>query len=125
MSNLLFEVIGPDGKCKMHTEHESCIPYEHIDSMASAGYHFWLDNKKVSKYQLLKQNAISPKSQGRIFEKSTKFVIKCVETNKQYPNQSSAARDLGIDPAQVSDSIKTGRKRSGYTFVKEEIDDNS
>lgn len=44
--------------------------------------------------------------------------VRCVNTGKIYPNQSAAAKDLHIDPAQVSDSIKTGRPRSGYTFEK-------
>lgn len=116
---MLFEVIGPDGKCKMCTEYESCIPYEHLDSMTRAGYIFRLDNKKVSKHQLMTITSISPKSQGRI---SSRFVIKCIETSKEYATQADAARDMNIDPAQVSDSIKTGRKRSGYTFVKEVIE---
>lgn len=46
--------------------------------------------------------------------------VRCIETGKIYENQSAAARDLKIDPAQVSDSIKTGRRRSGYTFEKVE-----
>lgn len=44
--------------------------------------------------------------------------VRCLETGKVYKNQSEAAKDLKIDPAQVSDSIKTGRKRSGYTFER-------
>lgn len=44
--------------------------------------------------------------------------IKCLEDGKVFKNQSAAARYYDIDPAQVSDSIKTGRKRSGYTFGK-------
>ena len=50
-------------------------------------------------------------------KKVSKQVI-CVDTGKIYKNQSEAAKDLGIDPAQVSDSIKTGRKRSGYLFQR-------
>lgn len=44
--------------------------------------------------------------------------IKCLETGKIYEKQSQAARDLGIDPALVSDSIRTGKPRKGYTFIK-------
>lgn len=47
-----------------------------------------------------------------------KTMIKCLETGKLYAKQSHAARDLGIDPSCVSDSIKTGRPRKGYTFKK-------
>ena len=45
-------------------------------------------------------------------------MIECIETGKFYSKQSHAARDLGIDPSAVSDSIKTGRPRKGYTFRK-------
>lgn len=45
-------------------------------------------------------------------------MIECVETGKRYAKQAHAARDLGIDPGAVSDSIKTGRPRKGYTFRK-------
>lgn len=47
--------------------------------------------------------------------------VRCIDTGKVYPNQSAAARDLHIDPAQVSDSIKTGRPRSGYRFEKVKV----
>ena len=46
--------------------------------------------------------------------------VRCIDTGKIYNSQSEAAKDLKIDPAQVSDSIKTGRPRSGYTFEKVE-----
>ncbi|WP_301003131.1 hypothetical protein [uncultured Duncaniella sp.] len=50
----------------------------------------------------------------------TKFgkEVRCTDTNEVFMNQSVAAKYFGIDPAQVSDSIKTGRKRSGHTFEK-------
>ena len=44
--------------------------------------------------------------------------IRCVDNGKVYNKQSEAARDLGIDPAAVSDSLKTGRKRAGYLFER-------
>lgn len=44
--------------------------------------------------------------------------IRCVETGELFDKQSQAARYYKIDPAAVSDSIKTGRVRSGYTFEK-------
>lgn len=47
--------------------------------------------------------------------------VRCIDTGKVYPNQSAAARDLHIDPAQVSDSIKTGRPRSGYRFERVKV----
>ena len=51
-----------------------------------------------------------------------KFVIRCKETGQTWDKQSWAAKELGIDAAQVSDSIKTGKTRSGYTFEKIEVD---
>lgn len=51
-----------------------------------------------------------------------KVVIRCKETGQTWEKQSWAAKELGIDAAQVSDSIKTGRTRSGYTFEKVEVD---
>ena len=51
-----------------------------------------------------------------------KFVIRCKETGQTWEKQSWAAKELGIDAAQVSDSIKTGKTRSGYTFEKIEVD---
>lgn len=45
-------------------------------------------------------------------------MIECIETGKLYEKQSHAARDLGIDPSYVSDSIKTGKQHKGYSFRK-------
>lgn len=47
-----------------------------------------------------------------------KLKIRCKETGKIYDKQSHAARDLGIDPSYVSDSIKTGKSHKGYTFER-------
>ena len=47
-----------------------------------------------------------------------KQMIECIETGKLYAKQSHAARDLGIDPSYVSDSIKTGKQHKGYSFRK-------
>lgn len=47
-----------------------------------------------------------------------KTMIECIETGKLYDKQAHAARDLGIDPSYVSDSIKTGKKHKGYSFRK-------
>ena len=113
---MLFEVFAKDGTGRFQTSSESCIPYDNLDSMNKAGFKFKLDGKRISVKDLKsrrKGSATKSKSSDEV------YIIRCVETNKTYNKQSDAARDLGIDPAQVSDSIKTGRKRSGYTFVKE------
>lgn len=47
-----------------------------------------------------------------------KLKIRCIETGTIYDKQSHAARDLGIDPSYVSDSIKTGKSHKGYTFER-------
>lgn len=105
-----LSITNPYGLAVAGTDHEQCIPFEYLDSMQEAGYTFHLDGKKVSAAALkkLKSSETPPKVIG----------IRCVDTGKVYPNQSAAAKDLGIDPAAVSDSIKTGRPRSGHTFEK-------
>ena len=50
-----------------------------------------------------------------------KFIIRCKETGQTWDKQIQAAEELGITPAQVSNSIKTGKKRSGYTFERVEV----
>ena len=42
--------------------------------------------------------------------------VRCIDTGEIFSKQSEAAKKYGIDPAAVSDSLKTGRKRAGYTF---------
>ena len=42
-----------------------------------------------------------------------KQMIECIETGKLYAKQSHGARDLGIDPSYVSDSIKTRKQHKG------------
>ena len=64
----------------------------------------------------------TPKSTATKPSAGKKFVIRCKETGQTWEKQSWAAKELGIDAAQVSDSIKTGKTRSGYTFEKIEVD---
>lgn len=64
----------------------------------------------------------NPKSTATKPSAGKKFVIRCKETGQTWEKQSWAAKELGIDAAQVSDSIKTGKTRSGYTFEKIEVD---
>lgn len=42
--------------------------------------------------------------------------VRCIDTGEIFNKQSEAAKKYGIDPAAVSDSLKTGRKRAGYAF---------
>lgn len=105
-----FQVLDPNGIPKMSTDYESCIPYRHLKSMESAGHRFKVDGKFVSASKLLQKREV-------------KTYIRCIETGEVFSKQSEAAKRLNIDPAQVSDSLKTGKKRSGYTFERITEDD--
>lgn len=107
-----FEVVRKsDNKVFMWTTTLSCIPFEHLATMEQGGYRFRLDGKFVTRSQVNALNPTAPRSQSV-------SGIRCINNGKVYKNQAEAARDLHIDPAQVSDSIKTGRPRSGYTFER-------
>ena len=112
----MYEVYGPDKELKMVTNSAECLPKEHVDEMFAAGYVFKESGKTMTKSQVKLARGMTDAS---IVSPTGKPYILCVTTGKMYPNQSAAAKDLGIDPAQVSDSIKTGRPRSGYVFTKE------
>lgn len=141
---MLFKVIGPDGQTKVGTDSVQCIyPEDVLLSMSRCGYKFELNGKRstakaVSDY--VKENMYSSEIEENSEEtedsanndvvsdtqekkpkpETSKKVgrIRCVDTGKVYNKQSEAARDLGIDPAAVSDSLKTGRKRAGYLFER-------
>ena len=98
-----FEVIGPDGACKMSTTYEEYIPYAYLQQMHENGYKFRLDGKLIS------IAAIKGHKQT---------MVRCVETGALFVKQIDAARTYGIDPAVVSDSIRTGKTYKGYTFEK-------
>lgn len=124
---MTFEVIPPSGNGSI-THSEECIHYDLLESMAKAGCKFKVDGKLVSKNNIRSAVAaslgkpISTSVENTVklntVDKPTSKAVRCIDTGKVYKNQSEAARDLGIDPAQVSDSIKTGRPRSGYTFER-------
>lgn len=153
MADKLFKVVDSRG-LGMSTDYESCIDYEHFDSLSAAGYTFYVAGKKVPKSKV--KDAVADALSKGIGVPADKVIInlitkkpveddfkvdfelgsvqskpdvkygksvRCKETGKVYPNQSAAAKDMGIDPAQVSDSIKTGRPRSGYTFEKVPIEE--
>lgn len=104
-----LEIFGPDGQCKSSTEYEECVKLDLLKHMSQNGFTFKLDGKKVS------YSAIETR-----FHHEPKIVIICKDTGEEFATQSEAAKYYNIDPAQVSDSIKTGRPRSGYTFEKVE-----
>lgn len=136
---MLFEVVrAADNRPMMSTEYESCIPYEHLTAMSKSGYYFRLDGKKVNanavrllqkgnkemdfilpNCHVTEENMPDSNNMKVAYKPSTSSKsVRCVDTGEIFKNQAEAARHFKIDPAQVSDSIKTGRPRSGYTFEK-------
>ena len=130
--SMLFEVWGPDGHCKMTTNDVRCIYDERtLQSMVDYKHTFKLNGKKATKkdvveflkssgvvgHELVPERIDASRDAATPITNTSKEV-RCVTTGKTYKNQAEAAKDLGIDPAQVSDSIKTGRPRSGYIFEK-------
>lgn len=115
-NRVMFSYIGDD------------VPYDKntIDIMSTSGYKFKIDGNVVSKGAVLSLISSTSSRQAALAiapmltkpATDTSKKVRCIETNTTYESQSAAARALGIDPAQVSDSIKTGRKRSGYTFER-------
>lgn len=119
---MLFTVIGPDGNPKMGTDYRECIyDVDQLESMSSAGCKFKWNDKIISLVNLKKELSNSNEIRNISKPLSVKTVIVCLETNQHFEKQSEAAKTLGIDPAAVSDSLKTGRKRAGYTFTRVEV----
>lgn len=119
---MIFQVINSSGQCVMNTEEVECIPFNNLDNMSASGYKFKMDGKLISKNQIRSSFSLEDKSRNsahtNINSSSHSKKVRCIDNGKIYDNQSAAAKDLGIDPAQVSDSIKTGRPRSGYRFER-------
>lgn len=132
-------IVGPDEKDKCRTPID-CHGYskEVLQSMVSAGCKFKVDNKIISLTKLCEMSSVTGKQpdtalnlndataskasdnkSGKEANKKTK--IRCIETGDLFDRQSEAAKFLKIDPAAVSDSLKTGRKRAGYTFDRVEV----
>lgn len=108
-----------------------CIPFDDIEQMAKAGYKFKLDGKVISKSAVIAMqptikhsvdtNPADTNTSNTASTNNKSRAVRCVDTGEVFNNQSAAAKHFNIDPAQVSDSIKTGRPRSGYTFEKVEL----
>lgn len=117
---MLFTVIGPDGNPKMGTNYRECIyDVDQLESMSSAGCKFKWNDKMISLVNLKKELGSASDSIEQI--STSRSIILCLETGDKFNKQSEAAKALGIDPAAVSDSLKTGRKRAGYTFTRVEV----
>lgn len=124
---MLFQVYDRDGDAKMGTYYPSCIyPKSALQSMQNAGYYFKIDGKRASISEVLKaagQKDPTPEQvaalQAKRSSEPAKLTrVRCVDDGKVFATQSEAARYYNIDPAQVSDSIKTGRPRSGKVFER-------
>lgn len=121
-----FEV--RDGTRTMfQTEDIGFVPdLEYLESMHEIGLKFYIDNKLASvasvdairNKEVDTQNRMTSKSDKPIslFDIKSTRMVHCIETDQYFNKQSEAAKTLGIDPAAVSDSLKTHRKRSGFTF---------
>ncbi len=128
-------IIRESDKKRMFMSTSDKLPYDiqTLTIMSRVGYKFELDGKIVSLSELKtaysdpssqpepatdtpESRPISPASATIASNLGKK--VRCIETGEIYDSQACAAKALKIDPAQVSDSIKTGRKRSGYTFEK-------
>lgn len=104
-----------NGQCMCCDADLSCIDYDHCVSQKEVGYTFKLDGKTVSLNQireLLKIDAPKP------VESTTRKVrsIRCINNDKVYRTMSEAGKDLGIDSAQISYSLKVDRPTKGYSF---------
>lgn len=115
---MVFEIFDRNGVRVSVTESLTCIPFDDIPHMANAGYKFKLDGKAISKTRIMEMCNQVPSQPVSSVSVSYSKQVRCIDTGKVYMNQSQAAKDLNIDPAQVSDSIKTGRPRSGYRFER-------
>lgn len=121
-----FEV--RDGTRTMfQTEDVGFIPdLEYLESMHEVGLKFYVDNKLSSvasvdsarnKEAAVRNERVSKSDKPiSLFAIKSNRMVHCIETDQYFNKQSEAAKTLGIDPAAVSDSLKTHRKRSGFTF---------
>lgn len=121
-----FEV--RDGTRTMfQTEDVGFIPdLEYLESMHEVGLKFYVDNKlssvtsvdaaRTKETEVRNEQSIKSDKPISLFAIKSNRMIHCIETDQYFNKQSEAAKTLGIDPAAVSDSLKTRRKRSGFTF---------
>lgn len=115
-----------NGECKCCDVHISCIDMDQIEAQASHGYKFKLNGKTVTVSQIrafLAENGASVPAKRTLSEPNqpnptTRKVraIRCLNNKKVYRNMSEAAKDLGLDSAQISYSLKVSRPTKGYSF---------
>lgn len=111
-----FEVYSSDNRLMMSTSCRSCVPTDSLGALSKAGYTFKWGGKSVNVKTIL-QNLEMNTEPKKVAVDGNAYVY-CKEVDKYYNKQCEAAADLGIDPALVSYSIKTGKPQKGYTFSK-------
>ena len=124
-----FEVVRKyDNRPMRSTDNPNCIGFKYLDAQEASGYYFRVDGKRISGAEIKRRfnyqepveaiAAASPTVSTTLAQTARKVKkIRCITNNKIYNNMSAAARDIGIDPAAVSYSMKVGRPTtSGYSF---------
>ena len=128
-----FEVIRKyDNRTMMCTEDEQCISFETLESQESSGYYFKLDGKRISAKELksrlnYRPSAVQTRTTGNEVTSEVSEIaqptitrkvrsIRCINNNKIYKNMSEAGKDLGLDSALISYSLKVNRPTKGYSF---------
>ena len=124
-----FEVVRKyDNRPMMSTDNPNCIGFKYLDAQEASGYYFRVDGKRISGAEIkrrfnyqepIEEIAVASPTVSTSSAPTTRKVkkIRCITNNKIYNNMSAAARDIGIDPAAVSYSMKVGRPTtSGYSF---------
>ena len=113
------------------------IPYQSIQSLAENGRIFKWNGEKLSAKQVMELNPDKPKpkktditkpiQETKVQEDITKprntrskRKIYCKELNKTFESASIAAKELNINPAQISAAISKQKSVRGYTFTVSE-----
>lgn len=120
--NMKFEVFQKyTNKVICYTYQESQIDFSSLEQQEAAGYYFKLDGKRISAKEMKKKlnsgnnNDISS-TNSNLEPKRKVRSIRCLNNKKEYKNMSEAAKDLNIDSAMISYSLKVKRPTKGYSF---------
>lgn len=132
----ILNVYSKEGRLEMTCYGVGAIPYHSIESLAKNGRTFRWNGEKISVKQVMeldpdnkkkaKKSVIEEPTDTKVdITKPTKSrkgrKIYCAELNKTFDTAAQAAKELNINPAQISQGISKGKPVRGYTFtVKEE-----
>ena len=111
MHNKPYSEIAAAAETTLETISENSSEANDVSASDVAHYQY-TEHPSAEETQPLESTEIKPE------KKLTRIL--CVDTGKIYSKQSEAAKDLGIDPAAVSDSLKSGKRRAGYIFERVE-----